>query len=140
MKPYGGKGDYQMIGLWTAEGKQIFDYVHRIVAKAYVPNPNNYPEVNHKDEVKDHNWASNIEWCTRSYNLSYGTRMERMKNSLTNHRINHWRAVYCEELDKTFRSTSEAARELGVNQPNVSLCCRGYLKTTGGYHLRYADN
>lgn len=143
MKAYGAEGDYQMIGLWDENKKQHFDYVHRIVAKAYVPNPNNYPEVNHKDEVKSHNWWTNLEWCTRQYNLSYGNRTQKAKARLrdTNKHLLHvWRPVYCVELEKTFLSTNDAARQLGVSQSNVSLCCHGKIKTCGGYHLQFANN
>ena len=55
LKPAGGKGNYQMV-LLQVNGKKTYDYVHRIVAKAYIPNPNNWPEVNHKDEVKENGY------------------------------------------------------------------------------------
>lgn len=136
MRFFGGPDQYQMIGLTDADGKQHFDYIHRIVAKAYVPNPNNYPEVNHKDEHKDHNWASNLEWCTRIYNMNYGTRTERAfaEGKQYDKQI---RAVYCVELGTRYPSTAEAARKLKLYQPNISLCCNGKLKTTGGYHFRF---
>lgn len=138
MKPYGGKGDYKMIGLWTHDKKQVFDYIHRIVAKAYVPNPNNYPEVNHKDEVKDHNWAENLEWCTRDYNLSYGTRLERAKASgMSRGKIS--KKVLCVETGVIYHSTNAAAAALGCKQPNISATCNGRQKTCGGYHLRFAE-
>lgn len=138
---FGKEDEYQMIALWTTDKKQVFDYVHRIVAKAYIPNPNNYPEVNHKDEVKSHNHYTNLEWCTRSYNLCYGTRPAKIRAALKNNanKLGVARKIYCEELDRTFMSTSEAARELGVKQPNVSATCYGKQKTCGGYHLRFAN-
>lgn len=137
MKPYGAEGDYQMIGL-RKDGKQYFDYIHRIVAKAYIPNPHGYKEVNHLDEVKSHNWYKNLEWCSRQYNLNYGHRM--MKAKASGRLGAKRRPVYCIELDKVFSSTAETARQLGVSQSNVSLACHGKLKTVGGYHLRFADN
>lgn len=56
------------------DGKYKLMSVHRLVAQAFIPNPNNYPEVNHKDENPENNTASNLEWCDRTYNNNYGTR------------------------------------------------------------------
>jgi hypothetical protein len=126
LNTYGGD-DYQMVGLYK-DGKTYFDYVHRIVAKAYIPNPDNLPDVNHKDEVRNHNWANNLEWCTRKYNINYGARIEKIR-----------KAVYCVELDKVFDSALTAAQELGIHASGITFCVRGKIKTTGGYHWQYAN-
>ena len=63
---------YDNINL-NKNGKKITKYIHRIVAEAFIPNPNNYPIVNHKDENKKNNNVENLEWCTVSYNNNYGT-------------------------------------------------------------------
>ncbi len=55
--------------------------VHRLVASAFIKNPNNFPVINHKDETKDNNHASNLEWCTQSYNVRYGDGIKKMMSS-----------------------------------------------------------
>ena len=55
--------------------------VHKLVAEAFIPNPNNLPEINHKDETKDNNCADNLEWCTRKYNCNYGSCIEKQRQS-----------------------------------------------------------
>ena len=76
MKCWGGKGNYQTIELVKNKVSKSY-LVHRLVAMTYIPNPDNLPQVNHKDETRDHNWVSNLEWCTAEYNSNYGTRNER---------------------------------------------------------------
>jgi hypothetical protein len=60
-------------------GKLKTYHVHKLVALAFVPNPNGYVEINHKSEIKTQNWVSNIEWCSHKYNVNYGTRTERAR-------------------------------------------------------------
>lgn len=56
--------------------------MHRIVAKAFIPNPENFPVVNHKNEIRDDNRVENLEWCTQEYNLKYGNHIQRVSESL----------------------------------------------------------
>lgn len=69
---------YWVIGL-CKNGKRKGYIVHRLVAKAFIPNPNNYPQINHKDENKLNNWVDNLEWCTQSYNAKYNN-LSKKKN------------------------------------------------------------
>ena len=136
LKPAGGNGNYQMVTLVDADGKGHNEYVHRLVAKAYIPNhdPQKYTDVNHKDEVKDHNWVNNLEWCDRKYNNNYGNRTQRAAKAKR-------QAVYCVELDKRFDSIKEAAEATGIHQGNLSSLLKHNKDgnhTLGGYHWRYA--
>lgn len=67
---------YKSIDLWK-DGRYHKKYVHRLIAEAFIPNPDNLPFVNHKDEDGTNNLISNLEWCTREYNVNYGTAKER---------------------------------------------------------------
>lgn len=82
LKPY-NTGKYLVVELFkNGVGKQF--KVHRLVAQAYLQNPNNLPYVNHKDEVKTHNWINNLEWCDAKYNANYGTIKQRISQTLKN--------------------------------------------------------
>lgn len=75
---YNNRG-YQAIPL-CKDGKYKTFLVHRLVAETFIPNPDNLPEVNHKDENKENNYVDNLEWCTRKYNMNYGITQYRIHN------------------------------------------------------------
>lgn len=75
-------GKYLGVYLFNAEtGKQKWEYIHRLVAQAFLPNPDNLPQVNHKDEDPTNNCVDNLEWCDQTYNLNYGTIKERIRST-----------------------------------------------------------
>lgn len=133
LKPYmaGSDCSYQYVHL-TKDGTTKNFRVHRLVAQAYIPNPNNLPEVNHRDQIKTHNFISNLEWCDRNYNHHYGDQIERARKT-------RGKPVYCLETDKIYDSQKIAAAELGLDQGNISKVCRGILSHTGGYHFNFID-
>lgn len=102
----------------TKNGEHKTYRVHRLVAEAYLPNPEGFPQVNHKDENKENNALNNLEWCDISYNVNYGSRNEKAGKALG-------KPVYCEELNKTFDGARIAARELGLDQSRITKCCTG---------------
>lgn len=106
--------------------------VHRLVAETYLPNPDSLEQVNHKDECKTNNNVSNLEWVDRKTNMNYGTCAKRSAEKRS-------KQIYCVELDKIFSGQREAARELNLNQSNITKCCKGVYHQTGGYHFRYAE-
>ena len=87
---------YLQVALWKNRKRKDF-MVHKLVAEAFIPNPNNYPQINHKDEDKTNNCVENLEWCTNEYNHNYGTRNIRAgggingsgSNQIMPYRISH---------------------------------------------------
>lgn len=80
-------------------------FVHRLVAEVFIPNPYNLPQVNHKDEDKTNNMVDNLEWCDSKYNMSYGTRQERFRNTMLEN--GHWSGLGKEEYIKKYKEENK---------------------------------
>lgn len=112
----------------TLKNKSLF--IHRIVAEAFVPNPDNLPEINHKDENKLNNRADNLEWCDRLYNVNYGTGIQRREKTIEQLTLDGQHVAY-------YTSIKNAERQLGFNQSYITKACRGKRNTAYGYQWRY---
>lgn len=137
LKPAKNNRGYLYVCLCNQEIRKIYK-IHRLVAEAFVPNPNNLPEVNHKDENKTNNADSNLEWCDHKYNINYGTHTERSAASRKNNKKQS-KQVMCLETGVIYPSTSEVEREFGFSRGNISAVCRGKTKTAYKFHWKYVS-
>ena len=117
-----------------ANGKFIKQRIHRLVAQTFLTNPDNFPEVNHKDNDRTNNNVNNLEWCTRSYNRQYREKYGEAKGKPI-------LAANLSTLEVSrFRSQNEAGIVLGVNVGNINSVIKGRRKTAGGFWFTNADD
>lgn len=144
LKPFYNKEGYLMVDL-CKNGVTSTKLVHRIIAETHLANPDNLPCVNHKDEVKDHNNVLNLEWCSYSYNNSYGTKTDRIRATKrerykdADDRYHGYKIVaydYKNNVVGYYRSISEASQELGINRTTISEAMRLRDGKTRNYLFR----
>lgn len=128
LKP-GISREYYVINLCQG-GKVKKWFLHRLVGEAFLENPNNYPIINHKNQIKTDNRVENLEFCTQKYNVNYGDAIQRRSKPVlqfnkSGNLIHEW------------PSMSEVERQLGFYQSNISKCCSGKLKTANNYIWKY---
>lgn len=128
---------YEFIVLY-AHNTEKTHLIHRLVANEFIPNPNNYPCVNHKDEIRNNNKVENLEWCTHKYNNNYGTYRERNSKSHINHSSISKKVICLKNgvFLKEYPSMREAERQTGIKNQNISKCCNNRVKTAGGYEWK----
>ena len=150
LKPCKDKDGYMRLSLYK-NGKEYKKTVHRLVALAFIPNPENKNEINHIDENKTNNHVSNLEWCTNKENINHGTRNERAGKAISKttsdgrrkgSKHNNARAVIGFKINgcdiKYYKYMRECEKD-GFSHGNISSCCNGRLKSTKGYVWYYAD-
>ena len=120
---------YPRYQLYTINKIRRDIYIHRLLAQAFIPNPNNYPVVRHLNDNKN-------DW--RLENLAWGTTSDNTQDSIKNNRHNN-KPVICIETGVIYKSSCEASRKLKINQQNISKCCLNQFKTAGGYHWEYVE-
>ena len=136
-----GHDGYYLVKLCSKSSKVGYR-VHRLVAQAFIANPNNYPYINHKDENKHNNSVDNLEWCTPKYNTNYGMTPQRISATHKNH-PGLSKPVDQFTMDgkfiKSYPSSKEAQRQTGIYAVNIAMCCRGKYSQSGGYLWRYKE-
>ena len=133
LKPFKtGKG-YLQVGLWKNKHRKNYS-IHQLVALHFIPNPYNLNEVNHKDENPQNNFVENLEWCTHSYNINYGTRTEKCSKKCSKPILQY---TLDGEFVKEWESAIQAEREGGFKSRNITACCKGKRKSQGGFIWRY---
>ena len=126
-----------MVNIYYDDGSHRFRTVHRLVAEAFIPNPDNLPQINHKDEDRTNNSISNLEWCDGKYNSNYGTGHARQTMACS-------KPVIQKTLDGEFiaiyPSTKEAEGKTGARSGTISAVCRKdkWHHTAGGYYWEFA--
>jgi hypothetical protein len=125
---------YCRIEILNTIGKKKF-YIHRLVAEAYIPNPNNYDQVNHKDLNKHNNKVENLEWCNGAMNMKHNA-----DNKPDNSRIvNQFDLLDETKIIGTYNSIKEASEKTQINNTSIIHCCSGKYKKAGGYIWKYAN-
>ncbi|WEA58261.1 NUMOD4 domain-containing protein [Pediococcus pentosaceus] len=130
-----GRG-YLQVNLCDS-GRSIYPSIHQLVAIAFISNPFNYSEVNHKDENKLNNHVENLEWCSHQYNANYGTRNRRISSTLNKPIA----AFKNGKLIKAFDSAKKAAEWCGVeNSTHIGESAKNQRKSAYGYEWKYIED
>lgn len=142
---------YKHVAL-SSNGKSKLYLVHRLVAEAFLENPNGYEFVNHKDENKANNRADNLEWCTKSYNATYSLELhperktayarffggKRFNGKPPKHTEKVLQYSKSGELLNEFSDVVDANAKTGIKNCAIIACCKGKQKTAFGYIWKFA--
>ena len=127
LKPQDNGKGYLYVILYK-DGKMKSCRVNRLVAQAFLPNPDNLPEVNHIDQCRTNNNVENLEWCTTHYNVEYS----QAKAVIGINKVSG--------LITEFPSAYEASRQTGITRSHICECCNGKANSAGGHYWFYADD
>ena len=124
-------GNYNHVMLYKNNIQKNFT-IHKLVASVFIDNPNNYEEINHKDENTRNNRVDNLEWCDHNYNINYGSRTKKAKDKLSI-KINQY------DLNGNYIKTWNCMNDAIRFYKNVHICdvCRGKRKIASGYKWSY---
>lgn len=129
LKQYPSNNGYLRVSLCKHQKHKKF-LVHRLVAQHFIVNPDNLPQVNHKDYNKQNNKVDNLEWCTCLENLNYSNVIDKAS-------IAKYREVICIDTNEVFENIKSACEKYGLHHSNIVACCNGRRATCGGYKWKY---
>ena len=129
LTPYETKKGYLSVRLYK-DGKSHDFPVHRLVLLTFVPNPENFPQVNHRDEDKKNNRLDNLEWCSAEYNMNYGHCRDTIRRPVAQY-------TKLMEFKKEFDSIISASRETGICATNIWSCAKRKRPSAGGFIWQY---
>lgn len=130
LRGYVGRQGYRYVTLKDGKAREKTMKVHRLVATAFIKNPNNFPQINHKDENKTNNHVDNLEWCTQSYNMNYGTALERAASKTRNPVAQLSQNGF---LIAVYAGMNVASDITGISESKISMCCSGKRNCAGGF-------
>lgn len=135
------KNGYSIVGLYKNEKRKPY-YVHRLVAEAFIPNPENLPEVNHIIDDFEHrsdNRVENLEWCTVEYNNTYNDRHKRAGNKIKGKYIGdkspRAKKVKCITTGEIFEAVREAGRKYNIDATSICRCCQDKRNYAGKHPI-----
>ena len=132
-KQFLNRNGYLYINIWDADKGQSKPLcVHRVVAEAFIDNPQGKRCINHKDGNKQNNCIENLEWCTHREN-------ELHKTYVLGRNPHQPKAIVCKESGITYRSVNEAGALTGIPAGNIRKTLQGKRHTAGGYHWRWSE-
>lgn len=154
LKPYLCRYNYYAVTLRDKNHKVVTYRVHRLVAKAFIPNPDNLPEVDHINTIKIDNRVENLQWVTRVGNCNNPLSLKHLKEKMSDGRNYmcgrygnlHHNSIPVIQLDlggnfiREWDCAADVERELGICASNIRNCCKGKLKSTGGYKWIYSTD
>lgn len=132
LSPCADTNGYLSVGLYR-DGKRSTKRIHRLVAEAFIPNPLNLHDINHRDGNKSNNDKSNLEYCTRSYNMLHSSRTlgKKPRKPIKN-------PIVCVESKEVYENIEAAAKAVGRSSMAIRKCLNGQTKTAAGKHWRRA--
>lgn len=138
LKPRINSSGYKQVSLYNKFQKTYS--VHRLVAKAFIPNPDNLPQVNHKDENKLNNHVNNLEWCNSKYNNNYGTHNKRVGRHFKGGKNPAAKKIICLTTNEVFDYIRKASKKYHIDESSISKVCKGKMKHIKGYVFMYYED
>ena len=132
LKPWYNNNGYLLVNLFKDRERKIY-LIHRLVAEAYIPNPDNLPQINHRDENKTNNCLQNLEWCDAKYNTNYGTCITKRSNSK---KIPILQYTLDGEFVREWPSAVDVGKEVNGN---ICHCLNGRRKSAYGFIWKYKN-